>query len=77
MSAKTNTKAVPNGIPNDCDMAIELVPKEIENDHRAYLIVYRMASRDDQRDLTAMDITAEGLHMEVERISGNLTVPSH
>ena len=29
------TKALPNEVPNDCDMATELVPKEIENDHRA------------------------------------------
>jgi hypothetical protein len=36
-----------------------------------------MASRDDHQDLTATDITAEGLHMEVERITGSLTVPSH
>jgi len=42
---------VPNEIPNDCDMATELVPKEIENDHR---------------DLTAMDITAGRLHMEIK-----------
>jgi hypothetical protein len=40
------TEAVPNEIPNDCDMATELVPKEIENDHRAYRILYRMASQD-------------------------------
>jgi hypothetical protein len=33
------TEAVPNEIPNDWDMATELVPKEIENDHRAYRIV--------------------------------------
>jgi len=38
------TEAVPNAVPNNCDMATELVPKEIENDHR---------------DLTATDITAE------------------
>ena len=25
-------EAVPNEIPNDCDMATELVPKEIETD---------------------------------------------
>jgi len=34
------TEAVPNEIQNeiqnDCDMATELVPKAIENDHRAY-----------------------------------------
>jgi len=58
-------------------MATELVPKEIENDHRAYRIAYQMESRDDHRDLTAMDITAKGLHMEIERITGSLTVPSH
>ena len=58
-------------------MATELVPKEIENDHRAYRIAYRMESIDDHRDLTATDITAEGLHMEIERITGSLTVPSH
>jgi len=55
------TEAVPNEIPNDCNMATEvvpnaiptgrdkatkLVPKEIENDHRAYRIVYRMASQE-------------------------------
>jgi len=55
------TEAVPNEIPNDCNMATEavpnairtdrdkatgLVPKEIENDHRAYLVVYRMASQE-------------------------------
>jgi len=39
-------EAVPNKIPNDCDMATELVPKEIENYHRAYRIVYRMASQE-------------------------------
>jgi len=30
------TEAVPNAIPNDCDMATELVPKEIEYYYRAY-----------------------------------------
>jgi len=40
------TKAVPNAIRTDRDKATGLVPKEIENDHRAYLIVYRMASQE-------------------------------
>jgi hypothetical protein len=35
------TQAVPNKIANDCDMATELVPNEIEHE---YPIVYRMAS---------------------------------
>jgi hypothetical protein len=39
------TEAVQNAIPKDCDMATELVPKEIENDHRVYRIVYRIASQ--------------------------------
>jgi hypothetical protein len=30
------TEAVPNAITNDCDMGTELVPKEIEYDYRAY-----------------------------------------
>jgi len=29
-------EAVPNKMPNDCDMATELIPKEMENDNRAY-----------------------------------------
>jgi hypothetical protein len=28
--------AVPNQIPNDCNMATELVPEEMENDNGAY-----------------------------------------
>jgi hypothetical protein len=39
-------EAVPNEIPNDYDMATELVQKEIENDHRAYRIGYRRASQE-------------------------------
>jgi hypothetical protein len=39
-------EAVPNEIPNNYHMATELVPKEIENDHRAYRIGYRMASQE-------------------------------
>jgi hypothetical protein len=38
--------AIPNEIPNDCDMATELVLKVIENVHREYRIVYRMASQE-------------------------------
>jgi hypothetical protein len=30
------TEAVPNEIPSDCDMAPELVQNEIEYDHRMY-----------------------------------------
>jgi hypothetical protein len=45
-SANKNTDALPNEIPNDCDMTTELVPKEIENDFRLYWIVYRMASQE-------------------------------
>jgi len=33
-------------MPNECDMATEAVPKEIENHHRAYRIVHRMASKE-------------------------------
>jgi hypothetical protein len=40
------TESVPNEKPNNCDMATEFVPKEIENDYRAYRIVYQMASQD-------------------------------
>jgi hypothetical protein len=40
------TKAVPNAIPIDRDKATELVLKEIENDHRVYRIVYRIASQE-------------------------------
>jgi len=40
------TSAVPDGILNDCDMATESVPKEIENKHRAHRIVYQMASQE-------------------------------
>jgi len=69
--------AEPNEIPNDCNMATELGPKEIENHHRAYRKVYQMESRDDHRDLTATDISAEEHHLEVERITGSLTVQSH
>jgi hypothetical protein len=29
-------EAVPNEMPNDCNMATELIPKEMENDSRAY-----------------------------------------
>jgi hypothetical protein len=29
-------EAVPNETPNDCDMATELIPKEMENDNHAY-----------------------------------------
>jgi len=36
-------ESVPNAIPNDCDLVTAFVLKEIENDHRAYRIVYRMA----------------------------------
>ena len=36
-------EVVLNEIPNDCDMAAEFVPKEMENDHWAYRIVYLMA----------------------------------
>jgi len=39
-TANMATEAVPNEIPNDCDTATELVLKEMENDHRAYRIVY-------------------------------------
>jgi len=69
-------RSIPNSIPNDCDMNTELATKEIEIDHQEYRIVYRMASSDDHRDLTATDITAKGLHMEIERITGSLAVPS-
>jgi len=31
-SAKTDTEAVPNEIPNDCNMASEAVPNEVPND---------------------------------------------
>ena len=34
-TANMATEAVPNEIPNDCDMATKLVLKEMENDHRA------------------------------------------
>ena len=44
--ANMATEAVPIGRPNNCDMATELVPKEIEHDYRAYRIVYRMASQE-------------------------------
>jgi hypothetical protein len=40
------TEAVPNGKPNDRSMATESVAKEIENDHRVYRIVHRMASHE-------------------------------
>jgi hypothetical protein len=40
------SEAVPNEIPNEWDIATELIPKEIENDHRVYRIVYRMASQE-------------------------------
>jgi len=40
------TKAVLNTMPNNCDIATELVAKEIENDHRAYQIVYQMGSQE-------------------------------
>jgi len=40
------TDAVPNQIPNDCDRPTELVPNEIEYDHRTYWIAYRVASRE-------------------------------
>jgi hypothetical protein len=33
--------------------------------------------RDDHRDLTERDITAEGLDMQIEMIAGSLTVPRH
>ena len=39
------TQAVPNATPTHCDMATELVPNEIENDHRGYGKVYRMVYR--------------------------------
>jgi hypothetical protein len=39
-------EAVPNEKPNDWDMATEMILNEIENDHRAYRIVYRMASQE-------------------------------
>ena len=29
-------EAIPNEMRNDCDMATELIPKEMENDNRAY-----------------------------------------
>jgi len=35
-------EAVPNETPNDCDMATELISREMENDNRAY----RMASQE-------------------------------
>jgi len=62
---------------NDRDMATEMVTKEIGNDHHAYWIVHRMSLWDDHQHLIATDTTAEGLHMEVERITGRPTVPSH
>jgi len=37
----------------------------------------RSLPSDDHRDLTVTDITAEGLDMEVERITGSLTIPSY
>jgi len=46
------TKAVPNTIPNDCNMAAKLVGKEIQNDHRAYRIVYQMASKETGETIT-------------------------
>jgi len=39
-------EAVPNEIPNECNMATETVLKAMENDHRAYRIVFRMASQE-------------------------------
>jgi len=67
-------EAVPNEIPNDCDRATELVPKEIKNDHRAYRIVYRMASQETVEITTKRPLRShsdgyhcQGLHMEIER----------
>jgi len=45
-TANMATEAVPNVIPNDCDMATEMVLKEMENDNQAYRIVYQMASQE-------------------------------
>jgi len=78
------TEAVPNEIPNDCDMATQLVPNEIEYDHRTYWISYRMASREKTTITTkrwSPRSHSDGYHywtthMEIERISGSLTVPS-
>jgi len=44
--ANTVTDTVPNEIPNNCYMATELGPNEIEYDQRAYRVVYQMASRE-------------------------------
>jgi hypothetical protein len=71
---KLEFTAVPNEIPNECDMATEMVPEEFENDHQLskYSTEWRRKRqsrelpRDDDRDLTATDITDEGLHMEIE-----------
>jgi len=70
-------RRIPNAIPKDSDTTTEFVPKHIEIDHRAYWIVYRMASSNDHRDLTATDITAKGLHMEFDSITRSLAVPSY
>jgi hypothetical protein len=44
--ANTNTEAVTNQIPNDCDVPTKLDPKEIKTNHRVYQIVYQMASQE-------------------------------
>jgi len=44
--ANMSTNALLSERPNDCDMATELVPKEIENDLWAYVIVYQMESHE-------------------------------
>jgi len=80
------TETVPNDIPINYNMATEW-------DHRTGLNMTtertewftewhherqpRKQPRDDLRDLTETDITAEGLHMEIERITGSPSVPSH
>jgi hypothetical protein len=49
------TEAVPNEVPNDCITAPGLVSKVIEND-----------VEHNHQDLTATDISAERLHMDIE-----------
>jgi hypothetical protein len=67
-------------IPNDCDMATELVPKPTENEQPSVPNDIITDSRDsyDHRDLTATDVTAKDFRWRSnERITVSLTGQSH
>jgi len=85
-SANMATETVPNEIPNNSNMTTEsdhrtrvkMTTKHIEWSTKCHHERQsRLLPRDDHRDLIAMDITAERLHVEIEQTTRSSTIPSH